>query len=162
MFVSRVKGCINLNTALRKQLHRGHGAGNIMKTLTIAGGLQELAAMRRFVTEALEDAPVSPKEKADLKFCFMEAVLNAIKHGNAGDPAKEIRISVEIAEDSIFFRVEDRGDGFDINDIPDPTSPERLEHETGRGVFFMLKLMDEVKTEKTDFGFAVSLNKFID
>jgi serine/threonine-protein kinase RsbW len=40
--------------------------------------------------------------------------------------------------------ISDNGAGFDYNNLPDPTAPENIEKENGRGVFLMKSLADEV------------------
>jgi serine/threonine-protein kinase RsbW len=72
-----------------------------------------------------------------------EAVTNAIVHGNKKDPAKKVHLCIELKWDNfICFTVKDEGQGFDHENIPDPTSPELLDKPHGRGVFLMKKLAD--------------------
>ena len=40
--------------------------------------------------------------------------------------------------------IEDEGIGFDFQNLPDPTSPENLDKPSGRGIFLMKHLSDEV------------------
>ena len=42
------------------------------------------------------------------------------------------------------FSVTDQGEGFDFNDLPDPTAPENILKIGGRGVFLMRQLADIV------------------
>lgn len=72
-----------------------------------------------------------------------EAVNNAITHGNKKDPGKKVHLCIELKWDNfICFTVKDEGDGFDYENIADPTSPELIEQPNGRGVFLMRKLSD--------------------
>lgn len=73
-----------------------------------------------------------------------ESVNNAIKHGNKLDPKKNVILSCEFDENKVMFSIEDSGDGFDISQLPDPTSPEKIEEIGGRGIFLMKHLADEV------------------
>ena len=75
-----------------------------------------------------------------------EAANNAIIHGNKCEDDKEVIIDAEYNDGSnvLIFRVKDQGDGFDFNNLPDPTSPENLEKISGRGVFLMKQLSDWV------------------
>lgn len=76
-----------------------------------------------------------------------EAVNNAILHGNKNrDNAK---VFIKSAEDSgsFCFSIEDEGIGFDFTVLPDPTAPENIEKENGRGIFLMKNLADEVEFE---------------
>jgi serine/threonine-protein kinase RsbW len=51
-------------------------------------------------------------------------------------------------EQRMVFAIEDQGDGFDFDNVPDPTEPENLEKPHGRGIFLMRNLADEVAFEK--------------
>jgi len=75
-----------------------------------------------------------------------EALSNAILRGNRDDPAKRVRINVRVDRTTLVIEVIDEGTGFDIDEcLIDPTTPDRLESEDGRGLFLMLKLMDSVE-----------------
>ena len=73
-----------------------------------------------------------------------EAVNNAMQHGNKYDPDLKVNIAYEVDSDQIGFTVSDEGPGFDFMNIPDPTDPENLERPTGRGVFLMKHLADQI------------------
>jgi len=75
-----------------------------------------------------------------------EALSNAILRGNADDPRKRVRVLVRVDRVSLVIEVTDEGRGFDIDACTiDPTTPEHLENEDGRGLFLMQKLMDSVE-----------------
>jgi serine/threonine-protein kinase RsbW len=73
-----------------------------------------------------------------------EAVNNAIQHGNKYDPQKMVNVTYEIDNERISFIISDEGTGFDYFNLPDPTAPENLEKPTGRGVFLMKHLADQI------------------
>jgi serine/threonine-protein kinase RsbW len=75
----------------------------------------------------------------------IEAGTNAIMHGNKSDPEKTVRLRVLVAEDNLAILVKDWGPGFDLKSVQDPLRPENLMKPTGRGVFLMRVLMDEVE-----------------
>lgn len=76
-----------------------------------------------------------------------EAVNNAILHGNKNK--QDANVLIRSAEDStsFCFSVEDEGNGFDFTTLPDPTAPENIEKENGRGIFLMKNLADDVEFE---------------
>ena len=75
-----------------------------------------------------------------------EALSNAILRGNADDPLKRVRVRAWIDHHRLIIEVADQGPGFDMDACTiDPTTPEYLEGEQGRGLFLMRKLMDEVE-----------------
>jgi serine/threonine-protein kinase RsbW len=56
-----------------------------------------------------------------------------------------VRISAEVSAKEARFTIEDEGEGFDVNGIPDPTDPENLFKASGRGVLIIHNVMDEVR-----------------
>ena len=73
-----------------------------------------------------------------------EAVTNAVIHGNKETPGTSVDVCFELGDDRIRITVSDQGDGFDPDSPPDPVSKEHLLDASGRGVFLMHQLMDEV------------------
>jgi len=73
-----------------------------------------------------------------------EAVNNAVNHGNKEDSNKKVTISCKKTDKKMYFTVEDEGDGFDYENVPDPTDPENLHKLNGRGLFLMKNLVDEI------------------
>ncbi|HYG64636.1 MAG TPA: ATP-binding protein [Thermoanaerobaculia bacterium] len=73
-----------------------------------------------------------------------EAVANAIKHGNAQDPAKKVDVDLAIVGAELVIQVRDQGEGFDPGQIQNPLAPENLLKPNGRGIFYMKSFMDEI------------------
>lgn len=89
-----------------------------------------------------------------------EAVANAVKHGNKFDETKTVKIAFETLPQTIVIFVEDAGAGFNLEAVPDPTNPENLLKESGRGILFMQNFMDEVTwTTAESGGTTVKLTK---
>ena len=80
----------------------------------------------------------------NLRTALAEALTNAIVYGNGADPAKRVRVKVELGSRSVLIHVEDDGTGFDAASVPDPTTPDRLLCEDGRGLFVIRHLVDQV------------------
>jgi serine/threonine-protein kinase RsbW len=75
-----------------------------------------------------------------------EALSNAILRGNGEGPGKSVRVRAEVDDAQLVVEVEDEGAGFDLEACTeDPTTPENLEREDGRGLFLMRALMDRVE-----------------
>jgi serine/threonine-protein kinase RsbW len=75
-----------------------------------------------------------------------EALSNAILRGNQDDPGKRVRVHARVDRVTLVIEVTDEGAGFDIEECTiDPTTPDHLENEYGRGLFLMRKLMDRVE-----------------
>jgi len=97
------------------------------------------------------------RRKLELNFRvgLMEALANAVLYGNGEDPDKRVRLEIALLAHTIEARVTDEGNGFDPEDVPDPTTPENIRRAGGRGLFLMRKLMDEVHFN--DVGNSVTL-----
>lgn len=87
-----------------------------------------------------------------------EAVNNSILHGNEADPAKQVRVDLNVRQSTLCFMVKDEGKGFNPNTIPDPTSPERLCEPCGRGVFLMKALADRLDFSNNGSTVEISFN----
>ncbi|MEX2151930.1 MAG: ATP-binding protein [Gemmatimonadaceae bacterium] len=75
-----------------------------------------------------------------------EALSNAILRGNADDPRKHVRVHARVDRLTLVIEVTDEGAGFDMDACTiDPTTPDHLLNEDGRGLFLMQKLMDSVE-----------------
>lgn len=73
-----------------------------------------------------------------------EAVNNAILHGNKLNPEKKVIIKTILLGNQMHIDVEDDGDGFCDTILFDPTLPENIKCENGRGIFIIHHLADEV------------------
>ncbi len=98
---------------------------------------------------------VNEDHYGNILVAITEAVNNAIYHGNKSDPDKKIAITFKSDPKKMTFMVSDEGKGFDFKHLPDPTDPKNIEKPTGRGVYLMHRLADNV--EFTDKGRSVSL-----
>jgi serine/threonine-protein kinase RsbW len=74
-----------------------------------------------------------------------ESVTNAIQHGNKLDPSKKVQIAFDIEPDHLEVSVKDEGNGFRVEDLPDPLDPANLLKPSGRGIFYIRSFMDEVE-----------------
>ncbi|MBV9242363.1 MAG: ATP-binding protein [Acidobacteria bacterium] len=97
-----------------------------------------------YLMKRVEKLGVCKPEQTNLFVALDEAFVNAIKHGNKYDPGKLVRISADVSPAEARFTIEDEGEGFDVNNIPDPLDPENLFKTSGRGVLFIYNIMDEV------------------
>jgi serine/threonine-protein kinase RsbW len=75
-----------------------------------------------------------------------EALSNAILRGNRDEPGKRVQVRAFVTAHRLVMEVKDEGRGFDLERCTrDPTSPENVEREDGRGLFLMRALMDSVE-----------------
>lgn len=90
----------------------------------------------------------NPRQLAlNLPVALTEALSNAILRGNGEDADKSVRVRVSMLDGELTVEVEDEGMGFDLDACTrDPSLPENLEQEAGRGLFLMRALMDRVES----------------
>lgn len=125
-----------------RRINRGGAAElalDIPSDLALVGDAVELVALH------LQAGPLPPgRVRFNLRTALAEALANAIVYGNGEDPDKLVRVRVELAPDVVRVHVVDDGNGFDPTGLPDPTVPELLQSETGRGLFVIRHLVDDV------------------
>lgn len=87
-----------------------------------------------------------------------EAISNAILRGNRDDPAKNVHVRALVDTEQLVVEIGDEGAGFDLDaSSSDPTTPENLQREDGRGLFLMRKLMDRVESVELPHGNLVRM-----
>ena len=99
----------------------------------------------QYLLERVSRLGLIQPERSNLFVALDEAFVNAVKHGNKNNPGKLLRITAELSPSEAVFTVEDEGEGFDIQQIPDPTDPANLFKTSGRGVLLIYNIMDEVE-----------------
>ncbi len=105
---------------------------------------ESINLVEKLIDEIKNDYNIHEECYGNMLVAVTEAVNNAIQHGNKYDPDKMVHISYEIESDQVSFVIMDEGSGFDYMNLPDPTDPENLEKPTGRGVFLMKHLADQI------------------
>ena len=121
--------------------------------------MENIRMIESFIDNAKEKFDLNDDIYGNIMIAVTEAVNNAIKHGNSGNKAKNVYISLFLDESLIKFVVKDEGTGFNYESLPDPTAPENLEKPGGRGIFLMKHLSDEV--EFKDNGRVVELSFYM-
>ncbi|MCA9285724.1 MAG: ATP-binding protein [Phycisphaerales bacterium] len=79
-----------------------------------------------------------------IRLALEEALVNAFKHGNKSDPDKPVRLDWWAVPHRLVVEVEDQGEGFDPESVPDPTLDENIEIPSGRGIMLMRAYMSEI------------------
>ena len=97
-----------------------------------------------FIDNAKEKFNLNDDIYGNIMIAVTESVNNAIMHGNKNDRSKNVTLSLSLKSNTINFTICDEGIGFDFQNLPDPTSPENLDKPSGRGIFLMKHLSDEV------------------
>ena len=105
---------------------------------------ENIRIIESFIDNAKERFKLDDDIYGNIMIAVTESVNNAIMHGNKNDRTKSVTLSLSLNENIINFIIKDEGRGFDFQNLPDPTSPENIDKPSGRGVFLMKHLSDEV------------------
>ena len=120
--------------------------------LEIESDPNNLITVEEFVNYFGMDLSIDESKMSGLMLSVTEATTNAIIHANKCDVNKKVEIDVLVNDGYITIKVKDEGKGFDPSKIPDPTSPENLLKDSGRGLYLMRIYMDDLKYNITPSG----------
>ena len=126
-------------------------------SLEIESDPNNLITVEEFVNYFAKDLGVSDERMNGLLLSVTEATTNAIIHGNKCNLDKKVYINVLVENNNIIIKVKDEGDGFDPASVPDPTEPQNLLKDSGRGVYLMKVYMDDLKYNATPNGMETVL-----
>jgi serine/threonine-protein kinase RsbW len=118
------------------------------KDLIIKSKLSNLGMVENAIDDITKENGINKENYGKILVSVMEAVNNAIVHGNKNDQNKIVHINILLKNNLLEITVEDQGKGFRPDEVPDPTSPENVENMNGRGVFLMKSLADDLEFNK--------------
>lgn len=120
-------------------------AWNWSKECTIASCMDDAHALIDQVMDQLNGKKWGGKELFAINLALEEALVNAVQHGNRSDPDKVVRFRCRLSDDNVYFRIEDEGEGFDPEEVPDPTDAEHIMVASGRGVLLIRSFVSRIK-----------------
>ncbi len=112
--------------------------------LAIRSDKSELIKVENFLRLLFKEEDLPEKEFNKVFLCVSEAVINSIEHGNKNVNDKIVTIEVICLNNYIKIVVSDEGEGFDPNKIIDPTVNENIKKETGRGIYIMKSICNNL------------------
>jgi serine/threonine-protein kinase RsbW len=118
------------------------------KRIRIESRITNIRIVENAIDSATNEIGISPDNYGKILVSTLEAVNNAILHGNNSNPEKIVDIMISYKNSELSITVKDEGLGFRPEKVPDPTVPENIESINGRGVFLMSRLADELKFNK--------------
>jgi len=104
---------------------------------------ENIRIVESFIDNVKDKYHINDNMYGNIMVAITEAVNNAILHGNNSDRRKLVDLSLVLEENEVSFTVEDQGEGFDFDNLPDPTAPENIEKEGGRGIFLIKNLSNK-------------------
>ncbi len=120
--------------------------------LEIESTPNNLITVEEFVNYFSVELGLDREKINGLLLAVTEATTNAIIHGNKNNKLKMVRIYVFVDEQTVTIKIKDEGKGFDPSIVPDPTDPENLLKDSGRGLYLMRVYMDGLSYNQTPEG----------
>ena len=114
------------------------------KYITISSRIDNLREIEKTIDAISAENQLGLEVYGNILIATLEAVNNAITHGNKLKEDKNVEVIFTIDNNKLIIITKDEGDGFDYENIPDPTEPENIENIDGRGIFLMNQLSDEL------------------
>jgi serine/threonine-protein kinase RsbW len=127
--------------------------------MVIESDLNNIQKVEKITEKIAKYMRFSEEEQDSFAISVTEIVGNAIVHGNKQDKNKKVTVDFEYKNDMIVVSIQDEGKGFSEGDIANPLEPENLLKESGRGIFIVRALMDQVDFIRTKSGTRVRLVK---
>ena len=114
------------------------------KKIQIESKIGSLRIVEKVIDDIFGNIGMSQDNYGKILVSSLEAVNNAITHGNKSDPLKTVDIEIAFTNNLLAITVTDEGSGFRPEEVPDPTLSENIEELNGRGIFLMSNLADEI------------------
>lgn len=115
------------------------------RNIDIASKISNIHKIENAIDELSNELKINRDAYGKILVATLEAVNNAIIHGNKTDISKQVNVLFVLKKRCLNIIVRDEGKGFNPGIIPDPTSPENIENLHGRGVYLMNNLADDIE-----------------
>jgi len=116
-----------------------------------------LPELEEYIIKIAKEVNLDDSKINNLALSFSEAISNCMKHGNRFDKSKTVSITVNINDSKLTIVLKDEGKGFDLKAVPDPTKPENILKDSGRGIHIMKNFLDDLRYNFTPTGTEVIL-----
>jgi len=123
--------------------------------------MESVSEVEAAADKLISESGIDEELRFHITMAVHEATVNAVLHGNDYDPKRMIHVVLENNGKDFIFIIADEGKGFDPTQLPDPLAPENLLRGTGRGIFLIRSLMDEVHFRQLDPGTELTLVKHL-
>jgi serine/threonine-protein kinase RsbW len=117
----------------------------IIEEIRFNADINNLSVAEGLIDRVCESEGIEADAYGNVFIAVTEAVNNAIIHGSKLNKELIVEVKVERDKAVISFTITDTGDGFDFNNLEDPTDPKNIEKPNGRGIFLMKNLADSVE-----------------
>lgn len=120
----------------------------MLKKYRIVSKIGNLRIIENAIDNITAETGINQDNYGKILIGTLEAVNNAIIHGNKSDESKFVSVDIKVGDSNLEVTIADEGKGFKPSEVPDPTRPENIEALNGRGIFLMSRLADDIKFNK--------------
>ena len=122
--------------------------------------LESVDRAEELVVEAAKKAGIEEDDALSLGMAVRECAVNAVVHGNRYNLNKKVHLTIARTEAQLVTKIADEGEGFELEDLPDPLAEENLLRHSGRGIFIIRAFTDDFQVRRmTPSGTEVTLIK---
>jgi len=122
--------------------------------------LESVDRAEEVVVDAAKKAGIIEDDALSLGMAVRECTVNAVVHGNRYNLNKKVHLTVSRTPEQLIIRIADEGEGFALEDLPDPLAEENLLRHSGRGIFIIRAFTDDFQVRRIEpSGTEVTLMK---
>jgi serine/threonine-protein kinase RsbW len=132
--------------------------------LTVDSKLENLPVIGQFIEDTMRQCQIGNQKVVHAFLLSVdEACTNVIEHAYSYSTGGKITVICNWIDEKFTVTIEDNGAPFDPTTIPEPDVNQGLDEREpgGLGIYFMKKLMDEVKYQRVDDKNLLMLTKNI-
>jgi serine/threonine-protein kinase RsbW len=109
------------------------------------GYYEEMEKAASAILRSMDSYGYRDEDIRKMKIVLSELMANAIGHGNKLDHSKKVAVGHMVNAQNAVVAIMDEGEGFDPSTIPDPTLPENIVKDRGRGLYIVQKYVDSIE-----------------
>ncbi len=128
-------------------------------TYSMESTLETVNEAEALAVRFAEESGFDESDVMQISLSVREAAINAVMHGNERDPSKKVGLGFERTASEMIITIRDEGSGLDVASLPDPLAPENLMKTSGRGIFLIRTMMDEVQFRILNPGSEIKMKK---
>lgn len=129
-------------------------------SISFKSDINNVTLAENFIDSLSSQNNISEELYGNILIATVEAVANAIQHGNRLDPSKFVFLDADIVDNKLYIYVKDEGLGFDPSVLPDPTKPENIMKFSGRGIYLIRSLSDELEFQEGGTQLKITFNLY--
>ena len=114
----------------------------------LESALESVDKAEEMVVDAAKRAGINEDDALSLGMAIRECAVNAVVHGNRYNLNKKIHLTITRKPDQVVVTIADEGEGFELEELPDPLAEENLMRHSGRGIFIIRAFTDDFQVRR--------------